>query len=146
MSERRRTHVVAAAIVVDGRCLIGRRPPGGSAGELWEFPGGKVELGETPEAALMREIQEELGVAIDVGPLLGSSSIETAERILVLDLYLATWTSGELERREHLELDWASADLLESFSFAPADQPLLPVLGERLRLNPQKTAAPPRKE
>jgi 8-oxo-dGTP diphosphatase len=96
VSERRRTHVVAAAIVSEGRCLIGRRPPGGSAGELWEFPGGKVEPGESPEAALVREIQEELGVAIEVGPLIGSSSLETAERILVLELYQATWTSGEV--------------------------------------------------
>ena len=145
MSERRRTHVVAAAIVSEGRCLIGRRPPGGSAGELWEFPGGKVEPGESPEAALVREIQEELGVAIEVGPLIGSSSLETAERVLVLELYQATWTSGELELREHLELDWASAESLLLFSFAPADQPLLPLVGEQLRTRPAPPGAPPRK-
>jgi mutator protein MutT len=145
MSDRRRTHVVAAAIVSEGRCLIGRRPPGGSAGELWEFPGGKVEQGESPEAALVREIQEELGVAIEVGSLIGSSSIETAERILVLELYQATWTSGELELREHLELDWANAESLFSFAFAPADQPLLPLVGEQLRISPASAGASPRK-
>lgn len=128
MSERKRVHVVAAAICSSGRYLIGRRPPGGSAGELWEFPGGKVEVGESPEAALRREIREELGVEIEVGRLLGRSELESAERLLVLDLYAATWQSGELETRAHLELVWAEAAAFGSFCFAPADQPFLPLL------------------
>jgi 8-oxo-dGTP diphosphatase len=125
--------VVAAAIVLSDRCLIGRRPKGGSAGELWEFPGGKVEQGETPESALVREIREELGVEIEVGQLLGRSEQRDERRRLILDLYAATWTAGEFQAREHLELRWVREELPAVADFAPADRPLLPLVMARLR-------------
>jgi len=125
-------HVVAAAIIDDGRCLIGRRPRGGSAGELWEFPGGKVEAGETPEAALEREIREELSVQIEVGPRLGRSELRDARRHLILDLFLATWREGDYQARAHLELSWVDAELRDPASFAPADRPLLPLIASHL--------------
>jgi len=128
VSEPKRLHVVAAALTRAGRYLIGRRPPGGSAGELWEFPGGKVEAGESPEAALVREIREELAVEIEVGRLIGRSELASPERLLVLDLYAATWRSGDFEARAHLELTWVDAASLQDFCFAPADRPLLPLL------------------
>jgi mutator protein MutT len=128
MSEPKQLHVVAAAIRRDGLYLIGKRMPGGSAGGLWEFPGGKVEVGESPEAALVREIREELAVEIGVGRLIGRSELASPERHLVLDLYAATWQSGEFEARAHLELAWVEGEYLHTFSFAPADRPLLPLL------------------
>jgi len=127
-------HVVAAAIIRSGRCLIGRRPKGGSAGELWEFPGGKVEVGETPEGALVREIREELGVEIEVGELLGRSEQADAQRRLVLDLYAASWKAGEFQAREHLELRWVQDELPAVLEFAPADRPLLSLVTARLAL------------
>lgn len=128
MTELRVVHVVAAVIVLSGRCLIGRRPKGGSAGELWEFPGGKVELGETPEAALVREIREELGVEVDVGAYLGRSEQRDEHRHLILDLYAATWKEGAFEARAHLELAWVDRELRPTADFAPADRPLLPIV------------------
>lgn len=132
MTSPRVVHVVAAAIFLSDRCLIGRRPKGGSAGELWEFPGGKVEQGETPEGALVREIREELGVEIEVRELMGRSEQADEHRRLVLDLYVATWSSGEFQAREHLELRWVRDDLPAVVEFAPADRPLLPLVMARL--------------
>lgn len=133
MSRPRVVHVVAAAIFLSGRCLIGRRPKGGSAGELWEFPGGKVEPGETPEGALVREIREELGVEIEVGRLLGRSEQPDEHRHLLLDLYAATWKAGEFQAREHLELRWVREQLPDPLEFAPADRPLLPLVAMSLK-------------
>jgi 8-oxo-dGTP diphosphatase len=130
MSERSHVHVVAAAIRRSERYLIGKRLPGGSAGELWEFPGGKVEPGESPEAALLREIREELGVEIELGPFIGRSELRSPERLLILDLYSARWLSGEFEARAHLELAWVEAASFDRYSFAPADRPLLPMLAK----------------
>ena len=77
--------VVGAAIVRDGRCLVAKRSPTMRAPGKWEFPGGKVEVGETPHDALVREISEELGVTIEVGALLGRGTATP----IVLDVYLA---------------------------------------------------------
>lgn len=67
----KRLHVVGAAIIEHGRCLVAQRRPEMALAGLWEFPGGKVELSELPQSALEREIREELGLAIDVGPWIG---------------------------------------------------------------------------
>jgi len=142
LSALRTIHVVAAAIVLDGQCLIGRRLPGGSAGELWEFPGGKVEAGETPERALVREIQEELGIDIEVGALLGRSETHTEERHLILDLYLARWRAGELEARAHSELRWTDAELPDPALFAAADRPLLAPVAAHLERATRRDVLP----
>src|SRR5688572_18685264 len=95
-------HVVGAAILEDGRCLAVRRGPTMAMAGKWEFPGGKIEPGETPAQALQREITEELGITIEVGAYLGQGRAgdETEVR---LDVYCAERIAGEVELREHSE-------------------------------------------
>ena len=118
-------HVVGAAIVLDGRCLVAKRGPDMTLPGKWEFPGGKVEPSESPEQALVREIVEELGIQIKVGRLLGRGSSSNASRTVVLDVYAATWLDGKPSPREHAALIWADAEELEDFDWAEADLPVI---------------------
>lgn len=114
----------------DGRVLAARRsaPPATAGG--WEFPGGKVEPGESPTAALIRECREELGVTVRVGELLGSADI-AAE--LVLRVYAAVLEAGEPQPLEdHDELRWLTAAELDDVAWLPADRPVLAALRTRL--------------
>jgi len=116
--------------VCDGRVLAARRsaPPATAGG--WEFPGGKVEPGESATAALIRECREELGVTVRVGELLGAADI-TAD--LVLRVYAAVLEAGEPQPLEdHDELRWLTAAELDDVAWLPADRPVLPALRERL--------------
>ena len=113
------TLVVGAAVVRDGRVLAAHRrtPPVG-----WEFPGGKVEAGETGADALVRECREELGVAVVVRDVLG----EVAHGSIVLRVYLAGSLDGEPQPlTDHDELRWCAADELDALDWLPADRPLL---------------------
>jgi 8-oxo-dGTP diphosphatase len=91
----------------------------------WEFPGGKVEPGELPAAALAREVAEELGLEIEVAQLLGSGGATVGHHVIHLDVYAATIFSGTVALREHAQIVWASADELPSFDWAEADVPCL---------------------
>jgi 8-oxo-dGTP diphosphatase len=125
--------VVAAAVVRNGRVLAARRvrPPAVAGG--WEFPGGKVEAGESDSAALTRELAEELAVAITVGERLGAA---TDERIRLV-LYAAGLDHGELAAGpDHDELRWLGPDELDDVGWLPIDRALLPPvrsLLERIR-------------
>ncbi|HEY8827305.1 MAG TPA: (deoxy)nucleoside triphosphate pyrophosphohydrolase [Jatrophihabitantaceae bacterium] len=115
--------VVGAVIVRDGRVLAARRsaPPELAGG--WEFPGGKVEPGESEPSALMRECREELGVRVTVGELLGSAPLS---RGFVLHVYLAALVAGEPRPlQDHDELRWLAADELDSVDWLPAERPAL---------------------
>jgi 8-oxo-dGTP diphosphatase len=124
--------VVGAALMDgDGRVLAARRaaPPAELAG-WWEFPGGKVEPGETPQVALARECREELTVEIEVGDLVGSVPIAPAGRRL--DVYLGRITAGEPVPLVHEELRWVRAVDLADLPWLPADLPLVEALRRRL--------------
>ena len=119
--------VVAAALVdVDGRVLIGQRPPGKQMEGLWEFPGGKVEAGETPENALIRELEEELGIVARRDCLAASVFASHAYEgfHLLMPLYLLRRWEGEVARREHAALAWVRPGRLFDYPMPPADAPL----------------------
>jgi 8-oxo-dGTP diphosphatase len=113
--------VVAAAIVRDGVVLAAHRTGAG-----WEFPGGKVEPGESPELALARECVEELGVVVEVGSLLATSTIDADWS---LHLYACALRSGSPRAlQDHSELRWVAASALCGLDWLPADRPLLPAV------------------
>jgi 8-oxo-dGTP diphosphatase len=123
--------VVAAALVGgDRRVLLQRRAPGRAMAGLWEFPGGKVEEGETPEAALVREIAEELGVTLDPAALVPAcfASAPLGERHMILLLYLCRDWSGEPAPLDAAALRWASTAEMRGLPMPPADAPLIPLL------------------
>jgi 8-oxo-dGTP diphosphatase len=126
-------HVVGAAIIQDQKCLVAQRGPSMSLAGKWEFPGGKVESGEQPTAALSREVKEELGLAICVGPLLGVGSATVGSRLVSLDVYAATITSGTLSLREHAQISWSTSDELGNFDWAEADVPCIQCVQKWLR-------------
>ncbi|MGN6364745.1 8-oxo-dGTP diphosphatase MutT [Asticcacaulis taihuensis] len=120
--------VVAAALVdSDGRVLIAQRPEGKQLAGLWEFPGGKVEPGETPETALIRELEEELGIVVKQACLapfvFASHSYETFH--LLMPLYLIRRWEGEPEAREHAALKWVHPNDMGQYPMPPADDPLV---------------------
>ena len=123
--------VVACALVdPDGRILLAQRPEGKSMAGLWEFPGGKVEPGETPEAALIRELEEELGVSTHescLAPLtFASHSYEKFH--LLMPLYICRKWEGIASSREGQQLAWARPTELREYPMPPADLPLIPIL------------------
>ncbi len=122
--------LVVAAVLRDrqGRILLARRPQGRHMGGLWEFPGGKVRPGEEPEAALARELEEELGVAVAVGsPLTFALHREPGHRILLL-FYEAAITAGSPEPREGQEIRWVPTRELSRYPTPPADAGLVKLL------------------
>lgn len=129
---------VVGAVIFDGapggpaRCLAAQRRPGGAEGLRWEFPGGKIEPGESAEAALRREIQEELGVVIQVTEHLGRGTALHGARRIVLDLYAVTLEGGALERREHEELRWIGPHEVDELDWATADRFVLARVKELL--------------
>lgn len=120
--------VAAAALVdVDGRVLICQRPPGKAMAGLWEFPGGKLEAAETPEACLIRELEEELGIAVTLPCLapfvFASHAYETFH--LLMPLYLVRRWEGRVENRHHAALAWVKPSKLTDYPMPPADAPLV---------------------
>ncbi len=127
--------VVAAALIrADGRVLLQQRAPGRSMAGLWEFPGGKIETGETPEAALVREIDEELGISIDIDDLapVAFASQGLGDRHLVLLLYIARRWSGEPQPLDASALDWVVVEAMRALPMPPADVPLVDALARLL--------------
>ncbi|MEX5728016.1 8-oxo-dGTP diphosphatase [Rhodovulum iodosum] len=123
-----------ALIDADGRVLLSQRPPGKSMAGLWEFPGGKVEHGETPEAALIRELQEELGIdtaASCLAPLTFASHGYDDFHLLMPLFACRKWT-GLPQAREGQTLRWARPERLRDYPMPPADIPLIPILRDWL--------------
>ena len=127
-----RVVLVAAVALIDpdGRVLLAQRPEGKAMAGLWEFPGGKVEAGETPEAALIRELHEELGIdtwASCLAPLtFASHGYETFH--LLMPLYACRRWQGIVQGREGQRLAWVKPTALRDYPMPPADIPLIPIL------------------
>ncbi|MDF1737423.1 MAG: (deoxy)nucleoside triphosphate pyrophosphohydrolase [Minwuia sp.] len=122
--------VAAIALVRDSRVLLAERPEGKNLAGLWEFPGGKVEAGETPESCLIRECAEELGItlrATDLQPLTFASHTYDGFHLL-MPLYACRDWQGEPQGLEGQRLAWATAAELETYPMPPADDPLLPAV------------------
>ena len=123
--------VAAVALVdLDGRVLIARRPDGKAMAGLWEFPGGKVRPGETPEAALIRELAEELGIDTEASCLapFTFASHAYADFHLLMPLYLCRKWHGTAIGREGQELAWVAPNRLRDYPMPPADKPLIAML------------------
>lgn len=127
--------VVAVALIdVDGRVLIAQRPEGKALAGLWEFPGGKVEPGERPEAALIRELNEELGIDVQeacLAPFVFASHAYESFHLL-MPLYLCRRWSGVVVKREHAALAWVKPNKLSDYPMPPADAPLVAWLRDLL--------------
>jgi len=127
--------VVAVALVdIDGCVLIAKRPAGMALAGLWEFPGGKVEDGELPETALVRELKEELGIDITescLAPLTFASHVYDDFHLL-MPLYVCRVWKGEIKAREGQDLKWVRPVRLGDYDMPPADAPLIAMLRDLL--------------
>lgn len=123
--------VAAVALIdADGRVLISKRPEGKQLGGLWEFPGGKVEPGERPEAALIRELKEELAIDVAESCLapLTFASHSYADFHLLMPLYVCRRWKGQVSGAEGQEIAWVKPVRLRDYPMPPADLPLIPHL------------------
>jgi 8-oxo-dGTP diphosphatase len=135
MAELKLTLVVACALIdADKRVLLAQRPPGKALAGLWEFPGGKIEPGERPEATLIRELQEEIGITVAepcLAPLtFASYAYETFH--LLMPLYICRRWEGQPLAREGQTLAWVRPNKLRDYEMPPADIPLIPHLMDLL--------------
>ncbi|WHO74037.1 8-oxo-dGTP diphosphatase MutT [Rhizobium sp. BT03] len=132
----RKILLVAACALIDAdrRILLAQRPEGKSLAGLWEFPGGKVEPGETPEETLVRELEEELGIKTKIACLapltFASHSYETFH--LLMPLYICRRYEGIPQGREGQALKWVRPQALRDYPMPPADEPLIPMLQDLL--------------
>ena len=117
--------VTAAVIEKNGKILIARRKPGDSQAGKWEFPGGKLETGETPEACLRRELREELGIETEVGAFFCSSRFTYPHMDVELLVYRTSYISGDIVLRDHDRVEWTDPEALREAEFSEADKPVV---------------------
>ena len=127
--------VAACALIdADGRVLLAQRPPGKSMAGLWEFPGGKIEAGERPEDALIRELHEELAITVRepcLAPLTFASH-SYPDFHLLMPLYICRRWEGFVRAAENQVIKWVRAEDLRKYQMPPADAPLIPMLRDLL--------------
>lgn len=117
--------VTAAIIIHDQQILITQRHPDDQRGGQWEFPGGKIEAGETPEQCLQRELQEELEVLAEIHDLYTVSRHSYPDLDITLSAYRATIQSGQITLHEHSDYRWVAIPELRHFDFCEADRPIV---------------------
>ncbi len=117
--------VVAGIIIRNKTVLIARRASHKAMAGKWEFPGGKIEVGETPHTALEREILEEFGVVIKAGSYMASNIHDYGDLQIELHAYLARYVNGEFELTDHDQIAWVGKEELENYDLAEADIPLI---------------------
>lgn len=122
-------HVTAAVIIRGDDVLICRRGTGGSCSGLWEFPGGKLEPGESGEQCIIRECLEELGIDIRVTGVFSESVFQYPEREISFTFFSAEIMRGEPVRHVHTDIRWARRDDLTKYPFCPADESVVALLG-----------------
>jgi 8-oxo-dGTP diphosphatase len=116
---------VTAAIMLDGdKVLIAQRANGDCLAKKWEFPGGKIEVGESPEECLARELSEELGIKVRVGDFFARSIYRYEHGVIELLAYYVDWVSGKMFTHFHDEAKWVSIKDVDQYDFAPADLPI----------------------
>jgi len=115
--------VTGAVIEQEGRILIMRRGPGGKLAGKWEFPGGKIEPGETPAQCLARELREELGIDATIGDLLWTGDHAYPDRTVRMFFLRVSAFSGTISLRDHDQMEWVAAADLENHDLLPADLP-----------------------
>ncbi len=141
--------VAAALVFRDGKLLITQRHPDAHLGGLWEFPGGKREAGESYEACLVRELREELGIEVRVGPRIAALTHNYPEKAVHLEFFHCQWTAHEPQALECPAFKWVTREELGNHAFPAADAQLLARLGTELRLwqatdqPPEPDGAPP---
>ncbi|MET3558776.1 8-oxo-dGTP diphosphatase [Streptococcus rupicaprae] len=123
--------VVAAAIKKNGKYFCAQRPEGKSLGGLWEFPGGKLESGESPEEALVREIQEEFASVIQILSYINEASYDYDFGTVIMKTYEAELLSGELTLLEHQNSTWLAPSELHQLNWAPVDRPAVDLLSKK---------------
>ena len=123
--------VVAGALISGGTLLVAQRERPPELAGLWELPGGKVAAGESDAAALVRELEEELGVGVTVGERLGRDVPLNDQ--MTLRAYLVTQTGGSVQPHDHRALRWVTADELDGLAWVPADRGWVPDLAAALR-------------
>jgi len=125
-------NVTAAILVHEKKVLIARRGPGGNHPGKWEFPGGKVENGESPEACLARELKEEFDIAVEVENFFAESTYTYDHGTIRLLAYRTRWCSGVIRLLAHDRVAWVAPEDLPGYDLLPADVPLAERLGREI--------------
>lgn len=123
--------VCAAVIEHQGKYLLTERPANKQQGGYWEFPGGKIDPGESPHQALKRELREELDISIEIGPLLETVHYHYAWGSVLIIAYLCQHCSGEIKHLEVADHAWVAPEQFDRYPILPADQPILAKLQQQ---------------
>ncbi len=124
--------VVTAIMKRQGKVLVGQRPDGATLARTWEFPGGKIELGESPQEALVRELKEELGVDSEIGRLVFAGTHSYGQTGIVFLFYEVKFWKGQIKTQAHLDLKWVSIKELKDLELPEANLKFLENLVEAL--------------
>ncbi len=126
------TRVVAGVIQKNRKVLIAKRKRGGPFGGMWEFPGGKIEPGETPEESLRRELFEEFGIEAETEGLVSTNVHSYDSMTVELSVYRVSWKRGKLIVKVHDEARWVPIRELKDYDFLPADIPAIKIIEEEV--------------